>query len=105
MMTCGVLLIDTIRNYVPPVQLVLARIPKEVLEAQYDVKLPPRDSPMYSVEIFLQCVASRRGWLRGAGTPHEAQAARLILKDYTSGKLLYCQVRPDYSEEIYGKLQ
>ena len=33
MMTCGVLNVDTMRDYVSPVQLIMSRVPKEVLEA------------------------------------------------------------------------
>lgn len=52
-MTCGVLNIDTMRDYVAPIQLIMSRVPKEVLEAQYKVKLPPRDSNQYTASIFL----------------------------------------------------
>ncbi len=96
MMTCGVLNIDTMRDYVAPIQLVMSRVPKEVLEAQYKVKLPPRDSSNYTASVFLQLIAGSHGWLNGAGVPNEAVAARHVLKDYTNGKLLYCQLRPDY---------
>ena len=96
MMTCGVLNIDTMRDYVAPIQLVMSRVPKEVLEAQYKVKLPPRESNNYTASVFLQLIAGSHGWLNGAGVPNEAVAARHVLKDYTNGKLLYCQLRPDY---------
>ena len=102
MMTCGVLNIDTMRDYVGPVQLIMSRIPKEVLECQYKVKLPPRDSEKYTATVFLQLIASRKGWLTGSATPNVAIAARSILRDYTTGKLLYVQVRPDYEPEKHG---
>jgi large subunit GTPase 1 len=53
MMCCGVLNIDTIRDYLSPIQLIMSRIPKEVLEAQYKIKLPERDSDKYTGSIFL----------------------------------------------------
>lgn len=80
MMTCGVLPIDSIKNYVPPIQLIMSRISKEVLEEIYKVKLPEITSEKYSAEIFLLCVASRHGWISGRGIPHEAAAVRHILK-------------------------
>jgi large subunit GTPase 1 len=89
MMTCGVLNIDTMRDYIGPVQLIMSRVPKEVLECQYKVKLPPRDSDKYTASIFLQLIASSKGWLTGSATPNEAIAARSIIRDYTTGKLLY----------------
>lgn len=79
-------------------------MPKEVLETQYKIKLPPRDSNQYTASILLQLVAGSHGWLNGAGVPNEAVAARSILKDYTNGKLLYCQVRPDYDREKHGDI-
>ena len=45
MMTCGVLPIDTMKEYVPAIALLLARVPKEVVEKVYGIKMPPRDSP------------------------------------------------------------
>ena len=50
----------------------------------------------------MQLVAGSHGWLNGAGVPNEAVAARYILKDYTNGKLLYCQLRPDYDASKHG---
>ena len=90
MMTCGVLHIDTMRDYGGPTSLILQRVPKEVIENVYGIKLPPRDSSQYTTSIFLSCVASKHGWLTGTGCPHEAKSARLVLRDYTTGKLLYC---------------
>lgn len=104
MMTCGVLNIDTMRDYVGPVQLIMSRIPKEVLECQYKVKLPPRESEKYTATVFLQLIAARKGWLTGSATPNVAIAARSILRDYTTGKLLYVTVRPDYDPEKHGEL-
>ena len=35
------------------------------------------------------------------GLPHEAMAARHLLKEYTSGRLLFCQLRPDFDAIVY----
>jgi len=48
MMCCGVLLIDQMRDHISPISLIMSRIPKEVLEAQYKIVLPPMDSPKYT---------------------------------------------------------
>lgn len=42
--------------------------------------------------------------MTGRGLPNEAQAARLVLKDYVNGKLLFCHLRPDYDKEIHGSI-
>jgi len=96
MMCCGVLPIDSIREHISPVQLVMSRVPKEVLECQYKVILPPRTSRLYTASTFLQVYAASKGWLTGRGLPDEFKAAKIVLKDFTTGKLLYCEVRPDY---------
>jgi len=71
MMSCGVLPIDSMRDFVNPIELLMTRIPKEVLEIQYKVKLPPRESRLYTVSTFLQLYASRRGWITGRSLPNE----------------------------------
>ena len=75
-----------------------------MLEAQYKIELPPRDSSMYTVSTFLQLYASKKGWFSGRNLPNEFLAAKAILKEYTKGTLLYCETRPDYDEEIHGKI-
>ena len=47
-------------------------------------------------------MAEKRGFYTGNALPDEAKTAKLVLKDYVSGKLLYCYLRPDYSEEKFG---
>ena len=44
----------------------------------------------------------KRGFTTGNGLPEEAKTAKIVLKDYVSGKLLYCYLRPDYTEEKFG---
>ena len=90
MMCCGVLPIDQMRDHIAPITLVMTRVPKEVLEAQYGIVLPPKDSPKYSTSVFLQVFASKKGWKTGSGTPAEMHAAKVVMKDYTTGRLLHC---------------
>lgn len=104
MMTCGVLPVDSIRNYIPPIQLIMSRVSKAALEQHYKIRLPEITSAKYSPDVLLQCVASKRGWLSGSAIPHEAKAARWMVKEYNSGKLLYCQVRPDFDVSKHGEL-
>ena len=105
MMCCGVLPIDQMRDHISPIRLVMTRVPKEVLEAQYKVFLPPMDSPKYTTSTFLQVFASKKGWKTGSGTPAEIHAAKVVMKDYTTGRLLHCQARPDYDPEKHGKVK
>lgn len=43
----------------------------------------------------------RRGFMTHKGIPDGSRAARLILKDYVNGKLLYCYPPPGYNSEEF----
>ena len=101
MMCCGVLPIDQMREHIAPIQIVLSRVPKEVLEAFYKIELPPEDSPKYSVSTFLQVFATKKGWKTGTNNPAEVHASKVVMKDYTTGRLLHCQLRPDFNPAIH----
>lgn len=105
MMVCGVLPIDKIRECAPPCQLVLDRVPKDVLEGHYKIKLPPRGDPLYTVTTFLGTYAAKKGWLTARNLPNEFQAAKKILKDYTTGKLIFSMLRPDFDPEKHKAVQ
>ncbi|KNC50777.1 uncharacterized protein AMSG_06673 [Thecamonas trahens ATCC 50062] len=94
MVCSGVLPIDNLRSYYGPVSLVCQRIPRAVLEDVYGVALPPPgegEDPHRApfVTELLQAYAYNRGYMTQRG-PDESRASRVILKDYVSGKLLYC---------------
>eukprot|EP00347_Sterkiella_histriomuscorum_P015203 403357921 len=105
MMCCGVLPIDTMKDYVSPISLIINRVPREVLESYYKVHLPPKNSKKYTASIFLSIYGAKKGYVTGRGIPNEAQAARIVLKDYNSGKLLFVHLRPDYILETHGPIQ
>ena len=105
MMCCGVLPIDTMRDYISPISLIIHRVPKEILEQYYKIQLPAINSKKYNASVFLQVYGAKRGHLTGRGIPNEAMAARYVLKDYVNGRLLFCHVRPDYNKEVHGVIQ
>lgn len=43
-------------------------------------------------------------YISGRALPDEAKTAKVILKDYVSGRLLYCHLRPDYVKDKHGVL-
>jgi hypothetical protein len=100
MYCCGVLPIQNIREYLSPVSLIISRVPKEVLEKQYKIKLPPRESIKYTTTNFLSMFALQKGWITGGSSnPNIAEAAKVVIKDYTTGALVFCHVRPDFDKE------
>ena len=96
----GILPIDQLREFTGPVGLVSQRIPQAVLEAAYGIRINTRPleeggSGVPTAEEVLVAYATARGFTKtGQGQPDESRAARYILKDYVSGKLLFCHPPP-----------
>ena len=109
----GVLPIDQLREYNGPVGLVARRIPKLFLEAIYGIQIRTRPleeggTGLPTAEELLMAYARHRGFMtQGLGQPDQSRAARYVLKDYVSGKLLYCEPPPgnisgeDFNAELY----
>jgi len=96
----GVLPIQNIRDYMSPCSLIMSRIPKEVLEAHYKIRLPSRTSSKYTTLNFLSIYALKKGWITGGSSnPNVAEAAKAVLKDFTTGALVFCHMRPDFNPE------
>lgn len=100
----GVLPIQNIREYIQPVSLVLSRVPKHVIELFYKIKLPKRNSTKYTTNTFLSIFALKKGWITGSSNPAIAQAAKQVLKDYTTGCIVFCHCRPDYNTDVHTKI-
>nr|XP_060622679.1 large subunit GTPase 1 homolog [Anolis sagrei ordinatus] len=99
MICSGILPIDQMRDHVPPVSLVCQRIPRSVLESTYGINIVrPRedeapDRPPTSEEL-LTTYGYMRGFMTDHGQPDQPRSARYVLKDYVTGKLLYCHPPP-----------
>ncbi|KFH47563.1 Large subunit GTPase-like protein [Hapsidospora chrysogenum ATCC 11550] len=112
----GVLPIDQMREHTGPVGLVTHRIPQPFLEAIYGIHIKTRPieeggTGTPTAEELLRAYARARGFqTQGLGQPDESRAARYILKDYVSGKLLYVQPPPGiedgkaFNSELYDEL-
>ncbi|KAK9447424.1 P-loop containing nucleoside triphosphate hydrolase protein [Limtongia smithiae] len=109
----GVLPIDQLREYSGPAALVTKRIPKEHLETVYGIKIATRPeidggTGVPTADEFLGAYAIARGFIRSSkgGRPDESKAARVVLKDFVKGKLLYSEPPPGvdgvaFNEETY----
>ncbi|RYO93818.1 hypothetical protein DL762_000868 [Monosporascus cannonballus] len=100
----GVLPIDQLREYTGPVGLITQRVPQPFLEAVYGIHIDTRPKEEGGTGIptaseFLSAYAKARGFqTQGVGQPDESRAARVILKDYVNGKLLYVEPPPGYGD-------
>lgn len=97
----GISPIDKIVDYLSPIQLAIINIPKVRLEEFYKIKLPD----LYSSSQFLQVHAIKFGYYTGRSIPSEAVSAKIVLKDYVNGDLLYCYKRPDFNLEKHGDIE
>lgn len=109
----GVLPIDQLREYTGPAALVANRIPQPFLEAIYGIQIKTRPleeggTGKPTGSEVLSAYAKARGYqTQGVGQPDESRAARVVLKDYVNGKLLYCEPPPgypdaaDFNRELY----
>lgn len=96
----GVLPIDQLREYTGPATLVAQRIPQAFLEAIYGMRIITRPveeggTGIPTGEEVLRAYARARGFFtQGLGQPDESRAARMVLKDYVKGKLLFVHPPP-----------
>ncbi|PQE18896.1 hypothetical protein CJF31_00010410 [Rutstroemia sp. NJR-2017a BVV2] len=84
-------------------------------EALYGMKIVTRPleeggTGVPTAEEMLSAYAKARGFRRtGQGQPDESRAARVVLKDYVNGKLLFCQPPPldidpfEFNRELYDE--
>ncbi|KAJ7630761.1 hypothetical protein FB45DRAFT_793431 [Roridomyces roridus] len=105
----GVLPIDQMKEHTGPAALVAKRIPKEVLEATYGLTIKVKlveegGDGKVTAENFLIAYAIGRGYTRsGQGNPDEARAARYVMKDYVTAKLLYCHPPPAIPDSSFNE--
>ncbi|XP_076134931.1 large subunit GTPase 1 homolog [Alosa pseudoharengus] len=99
MMCSGILPIDQLRDHVPAISLVCQTIPRAVLEGTYGINIirpredeDPDRNP--TSEELLTAYGYMRGFMTTHGQPDQPRSSRYILKDYVTGKLLYCHPPP-----------
>ncbi|KAI0146372.1 putative ribosome biogenesis GTPase Lsg1 [Xylariaceae sp. FL1272] len=110
----GVLPIDQMREFIGPAGLITHRIPQPFLEAIYGIQIKTRPleeggTGVPTASELLAAYAKARGFkTQGVGQPDESRAARIVLKDYVNGKLLYVEPPPsydgdggDFNQELY----
>ena len=54
--------------------------------------------------MFLALYALKKGWITGASNPNISQAAKQVLKDYTTGHIVFCNLRPDFDESVHKNI-
>lgn len=111
LIAAGVYPISQMRDHWPVVELVCQRIPREILNAQYGIQLPiPKDLgnrdiiiPPTAEELLTTYCVARSMLAASSGVPDYQRAARIVIKDYADGKLLYCHTPPEAKKEDFQR--
>jgi len=93
----GIIPVATMRDYFAPMDLLLARIKKEVIEMMYNVDIEwdhDQDHASSFTELVLNIFARHRGTMTDHDKPNQSRAARELLRDYVAGKLVYVHPPP-----------
>lgn len=93
----GVIPIDTLREYIGPIEVLCQKIPRSQIMQEYGIEIPAWKT--MDATTLLQAYCKVRSYYKQAGTYDEARAAKLFLKDYVNGRLLYCQCPPNTTPE------
>lgn len=109
MLCNGVLPIQNLVEYLNAVLYVLREVPIEIIRRVY--KLPEiildAEISASNARELLQVYSATRGYLTGSGTPDEAKAAKILLKDFVDGRIPHFRLplsMKDHEQVIYESL-
>jgi hypothetical protein len=97
MLCNGILPIDEIRgrDFIPAIDFMCNHVTRATLEKTYNLSMPLLPSvKMAKPDVLLESYCRVRGLLGKAGRFDESKAARIMLKDFVSGRLLYAHPPP-----------
>lgn len=115
LIAAGVYPISQMRDHWPVTRLICQRIPREIIDAHYGIHLPVptelemrengwSEPPPPTAEEFLGTYCIARSMLAASsGVPDYPRAARIVIKDYADGKLLYCHPPPQVTGDVMGE--
>uniref|UniRef100_A0A914WU47 Large subunit GTPase 1 homolog n=1 Tax=Plectus sambesii TaxID=2011161 RepID=A0A914WU47_9BILA len=106
MLLNGILPVDHMRDSYAPIGLLTSRVPRHYLEHAYGVMLPKpaeHESPdrIPTAYELLTAIAFMRGFMSTKGVPDASRAARLLIKDITSGKLKWIAAPPGVDQAVF----
>lgn len=106
MVLAGILPIDNLTDYQPSVDLLLTKLSFSFILKYYGVMktfiAAARKSERKNVGAQLTgSVALMRGFMKNGGVPDHFRAAKIILKEYVQGKLLFAKAPPSIDQVEY----
>lgn len=104
----GILPIDQLRDFIGPSSQLTAYVPKAVLESIYGIALIQKgveeQGEFVDYSTLLSTYALNRGFrTQNYGNPDESRAARVLLKDFVAGKILFCYPPNNINHEEFNK--
>lgn len=90
----GILPIDQLRDPIPPMEWVCRRIPGHYFKDIYGIYIRQEEESQLDARSLLERYATLRGFMTKHGNPDIQRSARIILKDYVHGKIVYCEPPP-----------
>lgn len=93
----GILPIDQLRDYQPPVQEICRRISRDQFAKTYSLDFP--HWKQLTAHELCEAHARLRGFGQAHGEWDTYRSARILIKDFVVGKLLYCHPPPNMNKE------
>lgn len=110
----GILPIDQLRDYRSPCQVICRLVPRVVFEHRYGLKLAGqtenemakglKETKFVPYRKLLVFLAKSKGYA-SKGRPDESRAARLILKEFVRGSLLFAKTPPHFKGDDAERFQ
>ncbi|KAK2964420.1 putative Large subunit GTPase 1 like protein [Blattamonas nauphoetae] len=103
----GIYPIDQMRDALEPISLILDRIPLQAFEAEYRLALAEVGAIQNKTEQARGLCAAfglSKGFMTPHGQPDTSRAARVLLKDYVNGKLVFVHPPPQSTVNRYSEL-
>ena len=103
--------VDTLTEYSSSMDLLVQKIPFAHLLNHYGIMKScvlsaKRSDRKSSVSmLFLSSFGLMRGLVKTAGNPDTARAAKIVLKDFVQGKLIFCQAPPTENQAEFCKFE
>lgn len=101
----GILPIHEMTDHVSPINLVASLFSRRVFECFYNINLKKNTDEPLEAEELLNAYGYARGFMTPRGLPNQPKTARLILKDFVSGELLYCVAPPGVEQETFHEMK
>lgn len=117
LIAAGVYPIAQMRDHWPVIELICQRIPREIINASYGIQLPEpsaqeliekgleKAAPPTADEFLTTYCVARNMLAASSGVPDYTRASRIVIKDYVSGKLLYCHPPPNTADKVQFHLE